>query len=107
MAAMEAETIDTIICPGCHAELAASDEVCSQCGAATTDKRPPEELINRPWVLIVLMLHVGLLGIPFYWKTKYSVGTRLLIILASIAYTVFAVTFIIWMLGYISRAFWG
>ena len=32
------------------------------------------------WLIIVLLLHVGLLGIPIYWRTKYSTTTRLFII---------------------------
>ena len=104
---MEAETVDTIICPGCSAELAAADDVCAQCGAPTTVKGRPQELINRPWVIVILMLHVGLLGIPVYWKPKYSLGTRLLIVLASIVYTVAAVIFITWMLRWLAGVLWG
>ncbi len=63
------------------------------------------QLMDRPWVIIVLLLHVGFLGIPIYWKTKYSVGVRLGIIVASIAYTLFAVVFIVLMLRWIARVF--
>lgn len=63
------------------------------------------ELMDRPWVIVVLLLHVGLLGIPIYWKTNYSVAARLGIILASIAYTVFAIVFIVVMLRWIGQVF--
>lgn len=53
-------------------------------------------LIDNPWVLWVAVLHLGLLGIPLYWKTRYSVSTRLAIIGGSIAYTLFAVVAIYW-----------
>jgi hypothetical protein len=57
---------------------------------------PQDALLNRPWFLVVLLLHVGILGIPAYWATKYSVTTRLLIIAASIVYTLLAVAIIVW-----------
>jgi len=62
----------------------------------TTQTQKLKELVEKPWVLVILVLHVGLLGLPVYWKLNYSFGARLLIILASIAYTVFAVLVIIW-----------
>ncbi|MEM1070429.1 MAG: hypothetical protein AAGG48_06655 [Planctomycetota bacterium] len=59
------------------------------------------QVMDRPWVIVVLLLHVGFLGIPIYWKTKYSVGTRVWICVASIVYTVAAVAFIIVMIRWI------
>jgi hypothetical protein len=59
------------------------------------------KVMDRPWAIILLLLHVGFLGIPIYWKTNYSVATRLWIILASIVYTVGAVVFIWLMLRWI------
>lgn len=108
---MEAETVDTIICANCEAELAATAEICGQCGAATkstgmSGRGQAKELMNRPWVIVVLILHVGFLGIPIYWMTKYSLAARLLMILTSIVYTVAAVTAIIWILqGIAARLF--
>jgi len=60
-----------------------------------------QRLLNRPWMLVVVVLHLGFLGIPLYWKTRYSVGTRIGIIVLSILYTVGAVIFIIAMIRYI------
>ena len=83
---------------------------------ATNAERPPRRhlwaqpaderrLMDRPWFIVVLLLHVGVLGIPAFWATHYSVSTRLLIILASILYTLFAVVVIIWSLQQIASLF--
>ena len=40
------------------------------------------QVMDRPWVIVVLLLHVGFLGIPIYWKTKYPLSTRLWICVA-------------------------
>ena len=61
------------------------------------------QVMDRPWVIVVLLLHVGFLGIPVYWKTKYSVSTRIWICVASIVYTVGAVVFIVVMLKWIAQ----
>jgi len=97
---MESSSVISIICPKCKTTLDPGDDVCHQCGATATsgvetNDAPRTRLIDRPWLLIVVLLHVGLLGIPLYWKTKYSLSVRLGIIAASIAYTVFALTIII------------
>jgi len=97
---MESYSVTSIICPNCTIELEASEDVCHQCGAKTTcdvdvNDKPRTKLVDRPWLLIVVLLHVGVLGIPMYWKTKYSTSVRLAIIGASIAYTVFALAIII------------
>jgi hypothetical protein len=110
---MEAHTVTTIVCRKCHADLAVSAAFCDQCGTPTNDGQPPSgapadaqrRLMDRPWFIIVLLLHVGVLGIPAFWKTNYSVPTRLLIILASILYTLFAVVVIIWSLKQIAAVF--
>lgn len=94
----------TIICPSCGTERRPTDGPCEQCGhtMATPDsKERLKQLLNRPWFIVVLMLHVGLLGIPIYWMTKYSLGARLLMVLASIVYTVGAVAFIVVMLRWL------
>lgn len=103
----------TIICPDCGAELRPVDETCAQCGgraanrAATASKAKLKQLLDRPWVIVVLILHVGLLGIPIYWKTNYSRGTRLMMVVVSIVYTVAAVTFIVVMLRWLYRMLLG
>ncbi len=109
---MEPHSLDTIVCPRCEAPLAAAATHCDRCGADTVSGQPPPgptgkkgRLLDRPWVIIVVLLHVGLLGIPLYWKTKYSLATRLLIVAASIVYTVAAVIAIIWLGALIIRSF--
>ena len=72
----------------------------------TSQKNSPE-WISRPWVIVVLVLHVGCFGIPIYWKTNHSVGVRLAIIAVSIVYTVAAVAFIYVMLRWIANIFFG
>ncbi|MGB0600204.1 MAG: hypothetical protein ACPGLY_26300 [Rubripirellula sp.] len=73
--------------------------------AADSYENPPRselmKVMNRPWAIILLLLHVGFLGIPIYWKTNYSVGTRVWISVASIVYTVAAVAFIFFTLRWI------
>ena len=39
---------------------------------------------------------LGLLGIPLYWKTKYSLRVRVILIALSVIYTVIAVLIILW-----------
>lgn len=53
-------------------------------------------LLDRPWVLVVLLLHVGVLGIPVYWRSRRPLGTRLCLVVASILYTIGAVAVIVW-----------
>ena len=73
--------------------------------AADNHENPPRselmKVMDRPWAIILLLLHVGFLGIPIYWKTNYSVGTRVWISVASIVYTVAAVAFIFFTLRWI------
>ena len=97
---MDSHQIETIVCPQCQSVLDVSAETCGQCGAATTSpshsrrsESPP--LIDRPWLIVVVLLHVGFLGIPLYWATSYSFGVRMGIVLASIVYTVVAVLVIV------------
>lgn len=98
---METYSVVTIICPNCGTALEPADDTCHRCGANTSSgagncaaPRPP--LMDRPWLLIVVLLHVGVLGIPLYWKTKHPLPVRLAFIGASIVYTVFAVFVIVW-----------
>lgn len=112
---MNPVVVSSIICPTCHAELPADAEHCSRCGSSLRCPHPPTEdqpgelarILDRPWLIIVLVLHVGFLGIPLYWKTSYSVQTRLLISLISIVYTVFAVAVIAWGVMQLMRLFSG
>ena len=115
---MDAETVSSIICPQCESVLDPKDDVCQNCGSATAGSPPPragssgkgtrirdDRLLNNPWVLLILVLHVGLLGIPVYWKLRYSRSTRILIIVGSIVYTVIAVGGILWGIAQIARLF--
>lgn len=72
---------------------------------AKTSAQRLKELVEQPWILLVLVLHVGVLGIPVYWKLNYPLTARLLIILGSIAYTIFAVLVIIWGCRQIAQLF--
>ncbi|MEE2935522.1 MAG: hypothetical protein VYA84_05950 [Planctomycetota bacterium] len=73
--------------------------------AADNYENPPRselmKVMDRPWAIILLLLHVGFLGIPIYWKTNYSVATRVWISVASIVYTVAALAFIFFTLRWI------
>jgi hypothetical protein len=64
-----------------------------------------DQLFDRPWFIIVLMLHVGLLGIPAYWATRYSRRTRVMLVVVSILYTVVAVAIIVWGIMQIVKLF--
>src|SRR5688572_4613135 len=96
--------VSSIICPRCYTELSADSETCSHCGtslrtqpaARQTEVVDQGRIIDRPWLIGIVLLHIGFLGIPLYWKTSYSVGARIAICLLSIAYTVFAVAVIVW-----------
>lgn len=116
---MNSILVPTIICPGCGAELGAHVEICPRChspvqtvpgGGAPrplSSQAAPTPALDKPWVLVILVLHVGFLGIPLYWKTHHSVRTRLMICLASVLYTVFAVGAIGLIGGWLIRQFRG
>src|SRR5688572_28805140 len=108
---MKSILVPTIICRRCHAELDVHKELCPHCNSSLvvsdskslTGDDEQRKVLDRPWVIAVLLLHVGFLGIPIYWKTSYSVQTRVLICLLSVVYTVFAVGFIIGVGSYLYR----
>ena len=109
---MKPTLVATIVCPSCHRELELAQDVCPRCGnrianAATTSTDDVFRVIERPWVLTILLLHVGLLGIPIYLKTGYSLRTRLLICAISIAYTIVAVAIIVGVGSWLYREFVG
>jgi hypothetical protein len=84
---------------------------CTHCGRPTTaascEPAPAQSLIDRPWVIVLTMLHVGFLGIPLYWHTRYSTRVKLAMIAASILYTIGAVAGIVWGCVYIWRMVHG
>jgi hypothetical protein len=120
-------TVTTIICPMCRAELDAAADQCAQCGAATRQEaagRPHQvvtagaphstglpghctepKLLDRPWMLTILLLHLGAFGIPLYWRRScYSRSVRLGLIVVSILYTILVVLVIAWAVGQILAA---
>lgn len=109
---MSSLNVSTVICPQCHAEVDAHAIACTRCGASlissptapAPDAIEPDRIIDRPWLIVLAVLHVGVLGIPLYLSTKYSLTTRLLICLVSMAYTVFAVAAIVWGIMHIWRS---
>ena len=81
------------------AELPAAADLCDRCGASTSgDHQEVAErpLRDRPWVMTILLLHLGVFGIPLYWKASYSRNTRILVVILSIVYTLLVVVVVIW-----------
>ena len=109
--------VATVVCSHCRAEIDVQTETCPHCGTAqranpgtsraTGSADEQQRVLDRPWVIVLLLLHVGFLGIPIYWKTSYSVGTRLMICLLSVAYTIFAVGVIVGVGAYLYRQLGG
>ena len=106
--------ITHVVCPRCQAEVDAKADRCNFCGADLNGSVEPvivatisenQSITDRPWFIVIVLLHVGLLGIPYYLKTGYSLRARLMMCIASIAYTVFAIAVIAWGLMQILRAF--
>jgi hypothetical protein len=87
--------IDSIVCPNCERALDPTASNCPDCQTSTSDKTDPR-LVDRPWLILIVLLHLGILGIPLYWCTRYSLKTRLAIVLLSVVYTLVAVAIIIW-----------
>ncbi|MBI2480700.1 MAG: hypothetical protein HYV60_19355 [Planctomycetia bacterium] len=110
---MNAGNGTTVICTECGTRLPATADICLQCGGtiakhqATESKEGLKQLLDRPWVIVVLILHVGFLGIPVYWKTNYSLGARLFMVVTSIVYTVSAVALLVLMLQWLIHRFIG
>jgi len=79
---MEPVSVDTIICPACGAELAASAQSCDGCGSSTSgggDAGNPnhetvssqQKLIDNRWVVIGLLFGVAAgFALPFLWKSR-------------------------------------
>jgi hypothetical protein len=106
--------ITNVICPRCATEVDAKAVRCTRCGANLDGTVEPvimatvahaRPLTDRPWFILIVLLHVGLLGIPYYWKTGYSLRARWLMCFASVAYTIFAVAVIIWGIMQILKLF--
>ena len=106
---MDAEPVNTIICPQCEVPLDPTDDLCAHCGASTlvsqnshrrtmattsdidtqsVDTQP--QFLNQAWVQILLILHLGILGSHLYWKTNYSTPVRVLMIVFAALYTLIA-----------------
>ncbi len=102
----------TVPCANCGATLNSTLPYCPACGRITVVDAvvvdtPRFRFVDKPWVLIVLLLHVGLLGIPIYWTSRHSLGTRWTMVIGSIAYTLFAIAVILWGLSQIMRVFYS
>lgn len=83
-------------CSRCEAQLSDGAERCDYCGAlvkrqAASAAERDRRLMENPWVMLILVLHLGVLGIPLYWRAKYSPAQRWLVIAGSIAWTLFVV----------------
>jgi hypothetical protein len=106
--------VATIICPRCHAEVAAAVHQCPGCGCtlqfqqpaapAPSPQRPATRLLERPWVVTILVLHLGAFGIPLYWHLRLSLRARCWIIGLSILYTLLVVLIVVWALMQIMKA---
>ena len=96
----QSTAVDTIVCPKCDMALDAYADYCPYCHASTTDKPAGQttdrRLVDRPWLILVVLLHLGVLGIPLYWCTRHSLKTRLMIVLLSLVYTIVAIAGIVW-----------
>jgi len=99
---MDQEFIGTIVCPHCGVEVSPDATLCPQCGcglivAGADASVDPQQnrLRDEPWFILVLLLHLGVLGIPFYLVTRYSLVVRLALVVASILYTLFVIAAVI------------
>ena len=111
---MDSYSVETMICPSCHADLPADAERCVRCGSSTRPSngsdelgRPGEQaerLRDRPWLLTILLLHLGVFGIPLYWQARYSRNIRIGIVIVSILYTILVIVVVAWGVMQIARA---
>src|SRR5690349_4189573 len=97
-------------CPTCGENISRTSAECPRCRTpraldAEILRDPPTPMLDRPWVLLVLILHLGLLGIPVYWKSHHSLSARIGMVVFSIVYTIFAVWVIAWGLRQIATLF--
>jgi hypothetical protein len=94
-------SVETIICPNCYAELSAAADVCKHCGSSTSGPAGKAawntpRLRDKPWLMTILVLHLGAFGIPLYWKARYPRSVRLTIAVVSILYTIFVALAVAW-----------
>lgn len=96
-----------MLCPRCRATIVESAGSCPQCGRACEPVMLAEpvnaRLIDEGWLIVLVLLHVGCLGIPLYLMTRYSLTTRLALVLVSILYTALVVVVTIAVGSYIWR----
>jgi hypothetical protein len=50
------------------------------------------------------MLHLGLFGIPLYWRTDYSRTVRIWLVVVSILYTVLVAIAVVWGVAQVMKA---
>lgn len=53
-------------------------------------------LRDEPGWIVILVLHLGLFGIPLYWRTRYPVSVRLLIVVVSLVYSLLFGLVVFW-----------
>jgi hypothetical protein len=75
--------------------------------SAETPTAPEDSrsLFQRPWVILILVLHLGALGIPLYSRLDYSRAVRISIVVISIVYTIFVAMVIYWSVQQIINGF--
>lgn len=115
---MDSFTLDSIICPACEAELPAKATSCDHCGAntaapsaladgqdgrsATADGEKdspgaqPARLADRPWIIAIVLLHLGIFGATWYWKLNHSREVRIALVVVSFFYTLFVAIVVYW-----------
>jgi hypothetical protein len=96
-----------MLCPRCHTAIVESVGSCPQCRQACEPVLQAEpvnaRLIDEGWLIVLVLLHLGCLGIPLYLMTRYSLTTRLALVLVSILYTALVVVVTIAVGSYIWR----
>ena len=78
---MDAESVESILCPRCLASIPAAAQVCQTCGAvtsrdvtATWRDSPPSNLVttktrlqDRPWFVLFVVFSALFLAYPYLW----------------------------------------
>ena len=111
---MDHDFVANVICPGCGASVEPAAVVCPGCGSpiaarantlqAEETSGPSEERVrDQTWFIIVILLHLGVLGVPFYMATRYSLAIRLGLVIISVLYTAFVIVFAYFVVTYIGR----
>lgn len=108
---MPPQTIHTIICPECHAELPATADRCERCSAATARREVTREptaagrakagrlsiVSDTPWAMVMLLFLVTAgFGLPILWKSRaFSTKAKVVLTIIVSFYTVVVVWLIL------------